>query len=348
MLIVVENSCTNEQFEKVDNKIKNLGYNTFLIYKTKKIIVELISVNNQNNDLLELKHMQEVKEIIPITTPYKLVNIKNKKERTVIKVKGITIGDDNTAIISGPCAVENKDQLLAAARYVQKAGAHILRGGAFKPRTSPYSFQGLGEKGLKILKEVSLETGLPTITEVIDEQSLELALNYVDILQIGARNMQNFHLLKSIGKVDKPVLLKRGMSATVEEWLMAAEYIMSEGNENIILCERGIRTFGKDTRNTLDLSIIPLVKKLTHLPVIVDPSHATGKRELVAPMSLAAIAAGADGLIIEMHPEPSKALSDGAQSLNPEDLEKLMQQLKKIIVSLDRKIQSSQIDELAI
>jgi 3-deoxy-7-phosphoheptulonate synthase len=343
----MEKNCTEKEFEKVNNKIINLGFFTTQIFKTKKIVVHLINDENQNI-LSELKHMPGIKEIISVSTPYKLVNRKVQKERTVIKVKGINIGDESTAVISGPCAVESKEQLLKAAGFVKKAGAHILRGGAFKPRTSPYSFQGLGEKGLKLLREVSLETGLPTITEVIDEKSFEMALNYVDILQVGARNMQNFHLLKNIGKADKPVLLKRGMSATVEEWLMAAEYIMSEGNENIILCERGIRTFENQTRNTLDLSIVPLVKKLSHLPVIVDPSHATGKRDLVSPMSLAAVAAGADGLIIEMHPEPEKALSDGAQSLHPHELEKLMKQLKKLANSLDRKMEFTQFDELAI
>ncbi|HBQ86691.1 MAG TPA: 3-deoxy-7-phosphoheptulonate synthase [Syntrophomonas sp.] len=254
-----------------------------------------------------------------------------KEDDTVITIKNASIGSGTPVIIAGPCAVESQEQILAAASWVKKSGAHMLRGGAFKPRTSPYSFQGMGEEGLKLLQEASLQTGLPVVTEVIDEWSLETALKYVDVLQIGARNMQNFQLLKKAGQTRVPVLLKRGMSATVEEWLMAAEYIRSEGNENIILCERGIRTFETATRNTLDLSAVPLIKRLSHLPVLVDPSHATGDRGLVIPMALAAIAGGADGLIIEMHPEPAKALSDGPQSLDPQQFEQLMQRVNRLI-----------------
>ena len=242
-------------------------------------------------------------------------------------------------IIAGPCAVEDREQMMTAALAAKSAGANMIRGGAFKPRTSPYSFQGLEEEGLKLLKEASLATNLPTVTEVIDEHSLQLALGYVDMLQIGARNMQNFRLLKAVGQTDKPVLLKRGMSATIEEWLMAAEYIMSEGNQKVILCERGIRTFETYTRNTLDLSAVPVVKRLSHLPIIVDPSHGTGDRQLVGPMSMAAIAAGADGLILEMHPQPAKAVSDGAQSLTPEGLNSLMQQLQALAPVVQRSMQ---------
>jgi 3-deoxy-7-phosphoheptulonate synthase len=288
-----------------------------------------------------------VEKIVPIMKPYKMVSREARGANTMVNVKGISIGGDAVTIMAGPCSVESREQLLISARWVKKTGAHVLRGGTFKPRTSPYSFQGLEEKGLKLLREASLETGLPTITEVIDERSLNLAVEYVDILQIGARNMQNYQLLRAAGQTRKPVLLKRGMAATVEEWLMAAEYILLEGNDKVILCERGIRTFETATRNTLDLSAVPLAKRLSHLPVIVDPSHGTGDRQLVLPMSLAAVAAGADGLIVEMHPEPAKALSDGGQSLAPEELKLLMHQLKKIIPAVGRQVALAELKEVA-
>jgi 3-deoxy-7-phosphoheptulonate synthase len=254
----------------------------------------------------------------------------------VVRVDGAAIGGNQLVVIAGPCAVESREQLLAAAHRVRQAGAVILRGGAFKPRTSPYSFQGLEEEGLKLLAEAARQTGLATVTEVVDEYSLELAVQYVDMLQVGARNMQNFRLLQAVGRSGKPVLLKRGLSATVEEWLMAAEYIMSEGNEQIVLCERGIRTFEQSTRNTLDLSAVPLVKSLSHLPVIVDPSHATGDRRLVGPMARAAVAAGADGLLIEVHPEPARALCDGPQSLTPAQFAALMEELRAVAAAVGR------------
>lgn len=250
-----------------------------------------------------------------------------KKQITKITIKNLQIDGTSPLIIAGPCAVESEAQILLSAHKVKKAGANILRGGAYKPRTSPYSFQGLEKKGLQLLQKASKETSLPVVSEVIDERSLDLGLEYLDMIQIGSRNMQNFSLLKAAGRTKKPVLLKRGLSATIEEWLLAAEYILSEGNSQVILCERGIRTFETATRNTLDLSAVALAKSLSHLPVIVDPSHATGHRHLVLPMSLAAIAAGADGLIIEMHPNPSEALSDGEQSLHPYELENLVQRV---------------------
>jgi len=338
MVVVMDMNSTVEQIEIVNARLDQLGFQTQLIRGVKRIVIGAVG-DRLINDLRDLQQMPGVEKIVPIMKPYKLVSREGKGDNTIINVKGIKIGGDSVTVIAGPCAVESRDQLLTAARQVKNAGGHIIRGGAFKPRTSPYSFQGLEEEGLNILKEASLETGLPVVTEVIDEHSLRLALDYVDIIQIGARNMQNFRLLKAAGQTDKPVLLKRGMSATIEEWLMAAEYIISEGNGNVILCERGIRTFETSTRNTLDLSAVPMVKRLSHLPVIVDPSHATGDRGLVLPMSLAAVASGADGLILEMHPEPAKALSDGPQSLTPEGLENVMAQLHRIIPALNRKIQ---------
>lgn len=268
--------------------------------------------------------------------PYKLVSREFKGKSSVVTVKNAVIGNGSLTVIAGPCAVESREQLLAAAHRVRQAGAAILRGGAYKPRTSPYSFQGLEAEGLKLLAEASAQTGLATVTEVVDEASLELALEYVDMVQVGARNMQNFHLLRRVGRSGKPVILKRGFSATIEEWLMAAEYIVSEGNEKVVLCERGIRTFEKATRNTLDLSAVPVVKRLSHLPVIVDPSHATGDRSLVAPMARAAVAAGADGLLIEVHPEPCKALCDGPQSLPPDEFDALMEELKTVAAAVKR------------
>ncbi|MBM7856083.1 3-deoxy-7-phosphoheptulonate synthase [Desulfohalotomaculum tongense] len=334
MIVVMNIDSTAKQIEAVNKQLDKLGFKTHIIRGVNRIVIGAVGDRQAVDSSLE--QMPGVERVVPIMKPFKLVSRELQEENSIIDVRGISIGGDSIVIISGPCAVESREQLLAAARFVKKAGAHILRGGAYKPRTSPYSFQGLEEKGLQLLKEVSLETGLPTITEVIDEYSLERALNYVDILQIGARNMQNFRLLKKAGQTGKPILLKRGMSATIEEWLMAAEYIMCEGNDKIILCERGIRTFETYTRNTLDLSAVPLVKRLSHLPVIVDPSHATGDRQLVLPMSQAAIAAGADGLILEMHPEPGKALCDGAQSLDPGELVRLMEQLHKMMPAVGR------------
>lgn len=338
MVVVMDINATTKQLENVNESLYKLGFTTQLIRGVKRIVIGAVGEQSALELLRNLEQMPGVEKIVPIMKPFKLVSREAHHENSVIKVGQTEIGGDFITVIAGPCAVESRLQLLTAARLAKKAGAHILRGGAFKPRTSPYSFQGLEKEGLQLLKEASVETGLPTITEVIDEHSLAMAVEYVDMLQIGARNMQNFRLLKAVGQTNKPILLKRGMSATIEEWLMAAEYIISEGNPQIVLCERGIRTFEPSTRNTLDLSAVPVVKRLSHLPVLVDPSHATGDRQLVAPMSMAAIAAGADGLELEMHPEPGKALSDGAQSLTPEGLSLLMTQLNKLIPALDRKM----------
>ncbi len=337
MVVVMKMSSSVHEIEAVNLKLDQLGFNTQMIRGVKRIVIGAVG-DRPVSELNDLQLMPGVEKIVPIMKPYKLVSREAKEENTVIKVGNLAIGGDDLAIIAGPCAVESHQQLMTAACQVKKAGGQMIRGGAFKPRTSPYSFQGLEEEGLKILKEAARETGLPVVTEVIDESSLQLALDYVDMVQVGARNMQNFRLLKAVGQTDKPVLLKRGMSATIEEWLMAAEYIISEGNGRVILCERGIRTFETATRNTLDLSAVPLVKRLSHLPVIVDPSHATGDRGLVLPMSLAAVAAGADGLILEMHPEPAKALSDGPQSLTPEELEMVMKKLSLVTPAVGRKL----------
>jgi len=264
----------------------------------------------------------------------KLASRTETRKETVIDLDGVKVGGDKPAIMAGPCAVESREQLMETARAVRAAGATILRGGAYKPRTSPYSFQGLGEEGLKLMAEAREETGLKIVTEMMGLEQMEPVMKYTDIIQIGARNMQNYPLLSAIGELDKPVMLKRGMSATIREWLLAAEYIMNAGNHQVILCERGIRTFSEKTRNTLDLSSIPLVKELSHLPVIADPSHGTGMKKLVAPMSKAAIACGADGLIVEVHPNPEEALSDGPQSLRPEEFQELMQELSLIDSSL--------------
>ncbi len=280
--------------------------------------------------------MHGVDKLVPIMESYKLANRSFKPEPSVIRVGGVEIGGRKLAVIAGPCAVESREQIMEAANSVKKSGATILRGGTFKPRTSPYSFQGLEEEGLKMLKEASDATGLPTITEVISEHSVEVAARYVDMFQIGARNSQNFHLLREVGRSGKPVLLKRGPATTIEEWLNAAEYIMSEGNYNVVLCERGIRTFETATRNTLDISAVPVVKKHSHLPIIVDPSHAAGRAEYIIPLSRAAIAAGADGLIVEVHPSPRCALSDAAQQLDPETFDSLCKDVGRIAEILGR------------
>jgi 3-deoxy-7-phosphoheptulonate synthase len=330
MILVMNLDSTLEEITTVNERLEAMGFQNQIIQGVKKIVIGAVGDPLASNALKELTQMPGVEKIVPIMRPFKLVSREAQAEGSIIEVGDVKIGGQELVVIAGPCAVENREQIMTAAHAAKRAGANMIRGGAFKPRTSPYSFQGLEEEGLKLLKESSLATGLPTVTEVIDEHSLQLALGYVDMLQIGARNMQNFRLLKAAGQTDKPVLLKRGMSATIEEWLMAAEYILSEGNQKVILCERGIRTFETYTRNTLDLSAVPVVKRLSHLPIIVDPSHGTGDRQLVGPMSLAAIAAGADGLILEMHPQPAKAVSDGAQSLTPEGLDELMQQLQAL------------------
>jgi len=337
MIITLKPGTTEKGIQHIVEKIKELGFTPHISHGKERTIIGVIGENP-----IRTRHLFEamfiVESITPISKPYKLVSRELKKEDTCVKVGNVKIGGKKVVIMAGPCAVENKPLLLEVAKAVKKAGAKVLRGGAFKPRTSPYSFQGLGEEGLKYLAEVREITGLPVVTEAMDVRQVELVSRYADIIQIGARNMQNFDLLKEVGKGGKPVLLKRGMAATLKEFLMSAEYILSGGNYQVILCERGIRTFENSTRFTLDLSSVALIKNLSHLPVVVDPSHGTGQRDLITPLSRAAIAAGADGLLIEVHSKPEEALSDGFQSILPSHFENLVKEIEKIARSMGREI----------
>lgn len=335
MIIVMKTGATERQIQDVEKVLEELGFQTHPIYGAVKTVIGAIG-DRRLVEAHSIDHMEGVENIVPIMSPYKLVGRELIHDNTVVKVGDVTIGGEELIVMAGPCAVEDEDQLMSTALKIKEAGAKVLRGGAFKPRTSPYSFQGLEEEGLKLLSEVGRETGLKTVTEVVDTRDVELVSRYADILQVGARSMQNFKLLTECGKSQKPVLLKRGLSATIEEWLMAAEYVVSAGSSNVILCERGIRTFETATRNTLDINAIPVVKELSHLPIIVDPSHATGNWRWVDAASRASIAAGADGLIIEVHPDPSRASSDGQQSLKPDKFANLMKSLKPIAKAVDR------------
>ena len=337
MVIVMKDTATEDLINAVSERLKSLGFDIHKVVGVNKTIIGAIG-DKRDIDIRQFEIMDGVQEVVRITEPYKLSGRTFHQENTVVKVKDASFGNDEIHVIAGPCSIESEEQVFTIAEKVKSAGATVLRGGAFKPRTSPYSFQGLGEEGLKIIKKAGDEFNLATVSEIMRENQLDLMLEYVDILQVGARNMQNFPLLKEIGKTRKPVLLKRGMAATIEEFLMAAEYIMAGGNYNVILCERGIRTFENYTRNTLDISAIPVVHKLSHLPIIADPSHGTGIRDKVGPMARAAIAAGADGLTIEVHHEPEKAFSDGAQSLYPYQFERLMEELRMIAWAIGRKI----------
>ncbi len=339
MIIIMKHDATDEQINHVTDKLKSLGFGVHLSKGVERTVIGAIG----DKRLLVSENIQVlpgVAELVPISKPYKLVSREFKTEDTVVKIgENVSIGRGMPiCVIAGPCSVESKDQIISTAKAIKAAGASALRGGAYKPRTSPYSFQGLGEEGLKYMAEAKKETGLPIVTECLDPRDLATVIKYADVIQIGARNMQNFVLLREVGKIKKPVLLKRGAGNTIEELLMSAEYILSEGNRNVILCERGIRTLETYTRNTLDISAIPVIKDLTHLPVVVDPSHGTGKWKYVPAMSLAAVAAGADGLIIEVHPHPDSALSDGPQSLTPENFKNLMAELKKVATAVGRKI----------
>jgi 3-deoxy-7-phosphoheptulonate synthase len=339
MLVVMQAQATEEQVRAVCQKIESLGYRAHSIPGAQRTAIG-ITGNQGEVDPGALEEMSGVQEVIRVSKPYKLVSRDTKPDTTVIKFPGssVTIGGSGLTIVAGPCAIENRDQAFTIAERVARAGAQFFRGGAYKPRTSPYSFQGMGEAGLKIMAEIRDRFGLLIVTEAVDYESLDLVDQYADVIQIGARNMQNFSLLKRAGRARKPVLLKRGISATLEEFLMAAEYIMSEGNYNIVLCERGVRTFADHTRNTLDLSVVPAVQRLSHLPIIVDPSHGTGKRNKVTPLSRAAVAVGADGLIVEVHHDPDRALSDGMQSLYPDQFDALMHQVRQIAAVLGREI----------
>ena len=322
MVIVMAPGATADNIDALVELVTAAGGEAYVTRGVSRTIIGLVGDVERFQDL-GLAAKPGVGDVLRISAPYKLVSRENHDSRTVVSVRGVPIGGDNMTVIAGPCAVETPEQTLEAARMAQAAGAALLRGGAYKPRTSPYAFQGLGEQGLKILADVREETGMPIVTEVVDAADVELVASYADMLQIGTRNMQNFALLQAAGDAGKPVLLKRGMSATIEEWLMAAEYIAQRGNLDIVLCERGIRTFEKATRNTLDISAVPVAQGLTHLPVIVDPSHSGGKRDLVLPLSRAAIAIGADGVIVDVHPSPETALCDGPQALLREDLDEL-------------------------
>ena len=337
MIVVMSSGATREEIDKVIDRLGGLGFQIHLSEGVERTIIGAIGDKTILSEVA-LEAMHGVEKVVPILQPYKLVSREFKDHNSVVKVGDIEIGGSQLHVMAGPCAVESLEQLMETAIKVKEAGATILRGGAFKPRTSPYAFQGLEEEGLKMLAEVRDRTGLKIITEVVDPRNVELVARYADILQIGARNMQNFFLLKEVSCIDKPVVLKRGSSATVEEWLMAAEYLMSGGNYSVILCERGIRTFETYLRNTLDLSAVPVAKQLSHLPVIVDPSHAVGKWKYVNPMAVAAVAAGADGLLIEVHPNPSQALCDGPQSLTPENFNCLMNDIRNIAKALGKTV----------
>src|ERR1700723_3425303 len=341
MLVVMQWNATEEQIRGVCERIESLGLKAHPIPGTIRTAIG-ITGNNGAIDLGVLESLPGVVECIPVSKPYKLVSRDAKEEDSVLRVPtpsgDVIVGGKMIALVAGPCAVETEEQCLTIAERVKKSGARLFRGGAYKPRTSPYSFQGLGEDGLKILAQVRKHYGLGIITEAIDNESLDLVEEYADVIQIGARNMQNFSLLKRAGRAKKPILLKRGMSATLDEFLMAAEYVLSEGNYNVMLCERGVRTFSDFSRNTLDLAVVPAVKKRSHLPILVDPSHGTGKRHKVLPLSRAAIAVGADGLLVEVHHEPDKALSDGMQSILPEEFGELGEEGRQIAAVLGREV----------
>lgn len=332
----MENGAKEDAIRRVVEKLEENGFAIHLSQGVERTIIGAVGDKSRLSDL-SIEAMSSVDRVISILAPYKLASREFKSDNTIIKLGDVTIGGNEIQIMAGPCAVESREQALEIADIVKRSGAKIMRGGAFKPRTSPYAFQGLGEEGLKILAEAGETYGLKIITEVMEPGNVELVAHYSDILQIGARNMQNFPLLKEVAKFGKPILIKRGLSATIEEWIMAAEYVLNGGNSQVMLCERGIRTFETYTRNTLDLSAVVAAKQLTHLPVIVDPSHGTGKWKLVGPMALAAVTAGADGLIIEVHPRPSEALCDGSQSLTEENFNTLLVKINKVANAVDRK-----------
>ncbi len=337
MIIIMRPNASAVEIANVEKQLADFGFQTHPIYGETKTIIGAIG-DKRLLSMNQMLMMDGVENVVPIMRPYKLAGKELKKTPTIIDVKGVKIGGGDVAVFAGPCAIESQEQFSGIAHQVKKSGAKILRGGAFKPRSSPYSFAGLEEDGLKIMYNAGNECNMPICTEVLDTRDVELVAKYADVLQIGARNMQNFKLLREVGKSDKPVLLKRGLASTMEEWLMAAEYIMSEGNENVILCERGIRTYETSTRNTFDLSAIPVSKELSHLPIIADPSHAAGKSKYVAALSKGAVAAGADGLMIEVHNCPEKAMSDGEQSITPAMFAELMSALAPIAAAVGKTI----------
>ncbi len=337
MIIVLKPGTSKEERERIVGTIEDAGLSPHVLIGKERTVIAVIGDERKLRQQT-LSAIPGVEKALPILSPYKLVSREFKQEDTIIDVDGVKIGGTQIVMMAGPCSVETKDLLSGIASEVKAAGARILRGGAFKPRTSPYSFQGLGEEGLEFLAAAKKQTGLPVITEIMDPRDMPMILKHADIIQIGARNMQNFRLLSEVGKQNKPVMLKRGLSATIKEFLLSAEYILSEGNDQVMLCERGIRTFETATRNTLDLSAIPVLKQLTHLPIIVDPSHAVGKTHLIPAMSKAAIAAGADGLMIEVHSNPMEAFCDGDQAMLPHDFKSLLVDLKRVAAAVDRSI----------
>jgi len=338
MVIVLKPRATEEDIENVSRRIQEMGYRPHVSRGEARTIIGAVGDDRGKERLQALESLECVESVVRILQPFKLASREVHPDDTQIEVDGVVIGGRRVVVMAGPCSVESRDQLLAVAREAKAAGASILRGGAFKPRTSPYTFQGLEEEGLKLLAEARKLTGLPVVTEVMEPDKVEVVAEHSDIVQVGARNVQNFSLLKRVAECGKPVLLKRGMATTIQEWLLSAEYILSGGNPRVILCERGIRTFETSTRYTLDLNAVPVVKKLSHLPIVVDPSHSTGSWEYVSPMAKAAVAAGADGLIIEVHPNPEVALSDGPQSLLPKKFAALLKELKKVAEAVGRSL----------
>jgi 3-deoxy-7-phosphoheptulonate synthase len=340
MIVNMRGDATEEQVDHIVARIKECGCQAHLIHGEERTVIGVVGdIGRHRSELETLRAASGVEEVVTISHPFKLAARSVRPEGSVIDLgKGVTIGGSKIVVAAGPCAVESKEQIESVAASVAKAGAKLLRGGAFKPRSSPYSFQGMGEEGLKLLRCAADKNGLLLVTEVMDPSQIEVMLPYVDVMQVGARNMQNYHLLRALGEIDRPVLLKRGMSATLEELLLSAEYIMSGGNYKVILCERGIRTFDTYLRNTLDIAAIPVIKQLSHLPIMADPSHGTGRRDKVAPMARAAVAAGADGLIIEVHPDPERALSDGVQSLYPDQFAELMDEVRAIAPAVHRQV----------
>ena len=340
MIFNMLGDATDEQINHIVDRIKECGYEAHLIRGKERTVIGVVgNSRTSREELLALSSAPGVEEIVRISHPYKLAARSVRPEGTVIELgKGVTVGGKEVVVAAGPCAVESSEQIHDIAAKVAHAGAKLLRGGAFKPRSSPYSFQGMGKQGLELLRDAADKNGLLVVSEVMDPSQIEIMVPYVDVLQVGARNMQNYHLLRGLGEVDKPVLLKRGMSGTIEELLLSAEYIMAGGNYKVILCERGIRTFETALRNTMDIAAIPVLKSLSHLPVFADPSHGTGKRDKVAPMARAAVAAGADGLLIEVHPDPERAMSDGVQSLYPDQFAQLMKEIRAVAAAVGRSV----------
>jgi 3-deoxy-7-phosphoheptulonate synthase len=342
MMVIMKPGHTPEEFEAVMSRIREVGLDGHPIFGVERTVIGVVGLDREHPELADdLEVMDGVEGTVPISSPFKLCSREFRTDDTIVDIKGVKVGEGTVTVMAGPCAVESEQQVLATAHAVKARGASIMRGGAFKPRTSPYSFRGLEVEGLKLLAKARAETGLPIVTEVMSEASVDDVAEYADILQIGTRNAQNFFLLEAVAKAKKPVLLKRGMSSSIQEWLLAAEYILAKGNPNVILCERGIRTFETAARNTMDINAVPLVKELSHLPIVADPSHGTGKRRLVEPVALGMVAAGADGLILEVHPSPEHALSDGAQSLDFDMFASVMASVAKVAAAVGKRIESA-------